>query len=315
MPANLPPKSARVRVWVADLSLAAVTLIWGVTFPVVQGALAGASPLTFNAVRMTLAGALLALLYRPRWRRLSRVTWWVGALLGFLLATGYGFQTTGLALTSASVSAFLTSMSVVLVPLLLALGWRRRIETCAWLGAGVAAVGIYLLVVAGRHSGAAASSLAGRGDALTLLCAVAFALHIITLGEWAPKLGYRDLAVMQIVFAAVFTWLFLPVVEVPRWHSSPRLWLALAVTSVLATAVAFSVQSWAQQFTPSTHTAVVFALEPVFAWMAAAWGWHQHLEPVQVAGALLILAAMAVVEIGKAGVNGTRGNAGTAGGL
>jgi len=304
--------SAGVRVWVADLALALVTLIWGVTFPVVQGALADASPLSFNAVRLSLAALLLAAVYQPKWRRLSPAAWRVGALLGFFLATGYGLQTAGLALAPAAVSAFLTSLSVVLVPLLLALGWRRRIEARVWVGAAAALLGIYLLVAAGASDGlgsAAATDAARRGDALTLLCAVAFALHIITLGEWAPKLGFRDLAVLQIGFAAVFTWLLLPAVDKPYWHPSPRLWVALAVTAVLATAVAFTVQSWAQQFTPSTHTAVVFALEPVFAWIAAAWGWHQRMLPMQVTGAILILAAMLVIEARPSPTADKRANA------
>ncbi|MGH9393158.1 MAG: EamA family transporter, partial [Terriglobales bacterium] len=122
-------------VWIADLALAGVTLIWGVTFPVVQAALGDAGPLSFNALRLSLAAILLALIYRPQWRRLPARAWSIWALLGLFLATGYGLQTAGLAYTSASVSAFLTSLSVILVPLLLALGWRRRLEPAAWLGA------------------------------------------------------------------------------------------------------------------------------------------------------------------------------------
>ena len=290
----------RARVWIADLALLAVTLVWGVTFPVVKAALADAGPLSFNAARLSLAALLLAAVYRPGWR-LPPATWGAGALLGLFLAGGYALQTAGLAHISPSISAFLTTLSVVLVPLLLAVAWRRRLAPTAWAGAGLALAGLYLLVAAPGAAAPAAVRGAGWGEALTLGCALAFALHIITLGEWAPKIGFRDLAVLQIGFAALFTWLALPLIETPHWHASPRLGLALAATAVLATAVAFTVQSWAQQFTPATHTAVVFAFEPVFAWLASALGWHERLRAPQLAGAVLIVAAMLVVEWRGAG--------------
>jgi drug/metabolite transporter (DMT)-like permease len=287
----------RRRIFLADAALLGVTAIWGVTFVVVKRALDDATPLLFNAVRLSLAAALLAAFYRPRWRRLPASLWLSSGALGACLATGYAFQTAGLTLTTPSKSAFITGLSVVLVPFLLALGWRRRLGAAVWAGSAMAAAGLYFLILAGAASRAGGSH---RGDWLTLACAFAFALHIALLGEFAPRFGFRDIAVLQIGFAAAFSWLAMPAVENPSWHSSPALWMALAVTAVLATAVAFTTQTWAQQFTPASHTAVVFAAEPVFAWLAALWGFHERLEPVQLAGAGLILAAMIVVEYGRA---------------
>ncbi len=297
MNATAPPgrssAPARVAAWRADAALLGVTLIWGLTFPVVKGALRDAGPLSFNALRFTLAAALLMALLRPRWRELAPATWCAGAVLGLLLAAGYGLQNAGLARISPSVSAFLTSTSVILVPLLLALGWRRALPPPTWLSALLALSGLTLLL-APAAGGAQTGSL--LGPALTLACAMAFALQIIALGEWAPRHGFRELAVLQIGFAAVFTWLGLPLAEAPRWHWTPRLGVALIATAALATALAFFVQSWAQQFTPASHTAVVFAFEPVFAWLAAMIGWHEHLRPPALAGAALIVVAMLVLE-------------------
>ncbi|MGH9518688.1 MAG: DMT family transporter, partial [Terriglobales bacterium] len=294
--ASTSPAVAR-RALAADAALLAVTLIWGVTFPVVKAALAAASPLVFNAARMTLAALLLVAVYRPGFARLRREVWIVGALMGLCLAIGYALQTAGLALISPSISAFLTSMNVVLVPLLLALGWRRRLGWPAWAGALLALLGLYFLLAP-----AAAASGNLLGESLTLACALAFAVQIVLLGEWAPRLGFRDLAVLQIVFAALFTWLGVPALsawEAPRWHPTPALLGAVAATAVLATALAFTVQSWAQQFTPAAHAAVVFAFEPVFAWLAALWFWHEGLAWLQLLGAALILAAMLATELIK----------------
>lgn len=290
--------------WVADLALLLVTLIWGVTFPVVKTALDAASPLCFNAARMSLAAGLLLAVYRPAPRRLTPALWGAGATLGFCLAAGYALQSAGLALTTSSKSAFITSFSVILVPLLLAGVWRRKLGGAVWWGTALALAGLYFLVAA---PGAAAALRPGAGDAwgeaLTGVCALAFAFQIVFLGEWAPRFRFGDLATLQIGFAALFTWIAIPAladVEPPRWHSRPELWLAVVATAVLATALAFTVQTWAQQFTPATHTAVIFASEPVFAWLASTLGWHEHLLPVQLAGAAMIVAAMLVVERGQA---------------
>jgi drug/metabolite transporter (DMT)-like permease len=277
----------------ADAALLAVTFVWGVTFPVVKAALADAQPLLFVAVRLSLAAGLLLAVYRPRLRQLGRGPWIAGAWLGLFLAGGYGLQTAGLTLTSPAAAAFLTSISVILVPLLLASLWRRQLPARAWICTGLALAGLYLLLAA---PGGGAGGASWRGNLLEALCALAFALHIVNLGEWSPRFGFRDLAVLQIAFAALFSWMLLPLGGPLHWSNSPRLWLALAITAVLATAVAFTVQSWSQQFTPASHTAVIFAAEPVFAWLAAAWGWGEALQPVQAAGALLIVAAMVWLE-------------------
>ncbi|MGH9466482.1 MAG: DMT family transporter [Terriglobales bacterium] len=301
MPAGPSTASqARPRAAASDAALLAVTLIWGITFPLVKSALRDADALSFCAVRLTLAALLLAAWYRLDWRRLPAATWVAGALLGLCLAAGYALQTAGLALTAPATAAFITSMYVVLVPLLLAGFWRRKLRPVVWACTGVVLLGLYLLV-APPVGGAATSSSAWRGEGLVALCALAFALQVVLLGEWAPRMKFRDLAVLQVVFAAVFSWFTLPLSTHPHWANTPRLWIAIAITAVLATAVAFTVQSWAQQFTPSTHAAVIFAAEPVFAWLASAIFWNEPLGKVQLIGAALVVLAIVGVE-GRANV-------------
>ncbi|MGH9535147.1 MAG: DMT family transporter [Terriglobales bacterium] len=283
-------------VWKADLALLAITAIWGATFLVVQGALGAASPLAFNAVRFTLAAALLAVVYRRELRALPAAVWGASAVLGLLLAVGFGFQTVGLEYTTAAKSAFLTGLSVVLVPFFVALLLRRRLGWNAYAGAGLALVGIYFLAFARSLSGGWGA--ANRGDALTLLCAVAFAAQIAAQGEFAPRHGFARLAVLQVAFAAGFTWAGVAWLEPMRleWRQ-PGLWAALAITAVLATAVAFTTQAWAQQFTPASHTAIIFAAEPVFAWLASLALGVQALLINQIVGAVLVLAAILLIEL------------------
>ncbi|MGH9526408.1 MAG: DMT family transporter [Terriglobales bacterium] len=283
-------------IWKADLALLAITAIWGATFLIVQGALTAASPLAFNAARFTLAGVLLALVYHRHLRQIPARVWGASALLGLLLAVGFGFQTEGLEFTTAAKSAFLTGLSVVLVPFLVALLWRRRLAWSAYAGAVVALGGLYFLAFARSLTGGWGT--VNRGDALTLLCAVAFAAQIAAQGEFAPRHGFIRLAVLQVFFAAVFSWGAAGLLEPIRlaW-SNPRLLEALAVTAVLATAVAFTVQSWAQQFTPASHTAVIFAAEPVFAWFTSLALGVEALLANQIVGAVLVVAAILVIEL------------------
>ncbi|MGH9412267.1 MAG: DMT family transporter [Terriglobales bacterium] len=288
--------SAKPRQALADGALLAITCIWGITFPLVKSALRDTNALSFVAVRMSLAAVLLIVGYRLDWRRIPLAAWSAGAVAGAFLAAGYALQTAGLALTSPSAAAFITGTMVVLVPLLLAAFWRRRLRSTAWWGALLALAGLYLLVAYPAAAQAAGSVRTWRGDAMVGGCAVAFALQIIWVGEWAPRVKVGDLAVLQILFAALFTWMMLPAVTTLQWHNTTYLWVAIAITAVLATAVAFAVQTWAQQFTPATHAVVIFAAEPIFATLASAIGWHEHLRAIQILGAALIVAAMVVVE-------------------
>ena len=302
-PLSCSAPSPRARVWEADLALVAVTAIWGLTFAVVKNALADASPLLFNAVRMVLAALLLAALYWRRLRGLAPGIWRAGAVTGLLMAAGYGFQTAGLAATTAAKSAFLTGLSVVLVPFLVALLLRQIPALSTWTGAVMALGGLYLLAFFPAGAGwRAAWQAPSPGDLLTILCALCFAGHIVALGHYSPRFSFQPLAVLMIAFCALFTCLSVPVLagmglEAPRLHFTPRLWGALLLTAALATAVAFTVQAWAQQFTPATHTAIVFSLEPVFG-LAGAVGWLQEsVSRQQLAGCGLILGAILLVEL------------------
>jgi drug/metabolite transporter (DMT)-like permease len=299
---QIPARSRSLR---AHILLIAVVAIWGSTFVIVKSALADVSPLLFNFIRMTLAFLCLALFYRGHFGRMNRRSLLAGAIVGACLAMGYQFQTAGLRLTTPSKSAFITGMVVVLVPLLsaipaLRLRGARTPQWNAWLGALVAFTGIVLLTTP-------AGSLLdfrsiGLGDLLTLGCALGFSLHVLALARLSPRVPFEQLAVLQVGFCAAFMAISLPLLEHP-WmrpsllHPSARVVVALLVTAVLATATAFTVQSWAQKYLPATHTALILALEPVFAWLTSFLFYGERLGRRGASGALLILAGIALTEL------------------
>ena len=271
------------------LALVAVTAVWGSTFVVVKDAVERMPVTDFLTWRFALA-AIAMLLLRPRAvASLGPAGRRAGLLLGVALGSGYLFQTLGLQHTSAAVSGFITGMFVVLTPLGAAVLLRQAPSAIAWLAVAVATVGLGLLSLRGLS--------VGTGELLTLGCAAAFALHIVGLGRWSSSYDAFGLAVVQLLAVAALC----AVVAVPGGLAAPpdaTVWGALLLTALAATALAFVVQTWAQAHLPPTRAAVVMTMEPVFAGLFAVVVAGERLGARTVAGALLVLAAMVLTEIG-----------------
>lgn len=285
----------------AHLLLIGVVLVWGCTFPLVKSALHDISPLLFNLLRMSLAAALMLATHPGTLRGLTRAELRLGATAGVFLALGYQFQTTGLAHTTPSKSAFLTGLVVVMVPLLnllprVAPPNAPKPGVAALTGAALAFLGLILLT---SQPGTGAAILSGMhlGEWLTLVCAIAFAAHLLTLAHAAPEVSARRLGTLQIAFAALVMLATLPLGGHPAFHLTGRAALALGVTAVLATAAAFTIQSWAQQILPPTHTALILTLEPVFAALTSLLFFHERFGPREFIGAVLILAGILLAEL------------------
>ena len=280
----------------ADLLLVACTLIWGASFVVVKGALADASVFAFLAIRFAVAASSLAILCFRDLRTLNGAALRAGAVMGCCMFGGYAFQTAGIELTTPSKAAFVTGVSVVLVPVFLGLFARQRIGRAIWAGALVAVAGLYYLTVPASGFGDL-----NRGDLLVLCGSVAFALHIIAIGRYARRHSPGVLNFLQVTMTLLMiclTWTVLAMAgrESFRVAWTARLLAAVLLTGVLATAVAFSVQVWAQQHTSSSHAAIVFTLEPVFAALTSFAFFRERLGLRALLGAALILAGILLAE-------------------
>lgn len=302
----------------AHLLLFAVVAAWGASFVLVKNAFRDISPMLFNFLRMAIAFLVLAILYRREWRSMRRRTLAAGAMVGLFLFLGYEFQSAGLRLTTPSKSAFLTGLTVVLVPMLAVVPALRRSDAPAprwntWMGALLAFAGIVLLTTqpALPAAGSAFTFIDlgsfSLGDGLTLGCSLAFALHIIAQdrileafpspqGAEEAAIPFQQLAVLQVGFSALAMGIAEPFLEKPRFHPSPTAVLAVAVASILCTAAAFTIQSWVQQFLPPTHLALIYAFEPVFAWFTSLLFLGQGMGARAALGALSILAGIAAAQ-------------------
>jgi drug/metabolite transporter (DMT)-like permease len=283
--------------WKVDGRLIAVALVWGATFVLVKRALADVSTLLFLTLRFSVAAVVLAVIFNKQFRRKefrasnTSASLLRGALAGLFLFGGYVLQTAGLKFTSASKAGFITGLYVPLVPLIGGLIDRKLPQLSELVGIAIACVGMFLLTVQRDILSI------GRGDLLVAGCAVAYAFHVVILGRFAPVSNISVLTVAQIATgallgAATFWW-----VEPVRIAWSPSVWVALAVTSLLATALAFFIQTWAQRWTSPTRTALIFATEPVFAWVTSYLIAGEVLSRRAGIGAALILGGILVVEL------------------
>lgn len=266
------------------LALLLTTLIWGATFPATKAALDQIPPLSFLLLRFLLGTVLVGVWLALVSRRLDRgrPVLAASAVATVFLFLGYTLQTVGLRYTGASNSAFLTALYVVFVPLLL-----RRFDGRVMLAAGVAVVGLWLLVKP--------SAGMNVGDLLTLGCAVAFAGHIICLERFtrlhdAPSMLLWQMAATTLLFVPIAWW-----EQAPDGAFAPTavLLIGLGVTGALATG-AFGVQMWVQKFLPAQQVALVFASEPAY----AAWlSWYFLGETLDLEGwigSALILSAVLI---------------------
>jgi drug/metabolite transporter (DMT)-like permease len=206
------------------------------------------------------------------------------------LTAGYVAQTIGLQHTTASNAGFITGLFVVLTPFFGAILFGMRVPRAAWLAAGVSALGLLLLSGAGGDFKLA-------GDGLELVCACSFAMHILVTGRAVKRFDVGALVAIQLTACGLFCLLIAAIagdLEPPR---GGEVWSALIVTALFASALGFLVQSYAQQYASPSRTALILAAEPAFAGLFGYLLQDDHLSAVAWTGALMILAAIVLVDI------------------
>jgi drug/metabolite transporter (DMT)-like permease len=140
-----------------------------------------------------------------------------------------------------------------------------------------------------------------QGDLFTLGAAVVFAFHIIFIEHATRTQGWQQITVVQVAVTALLMIMTVPIVEKVHVAWSPRVLWGIGITGILSLALSFAIQAWAQQFTPATHTALIFTLEPVFAWLTSFIFLGERLGTRAGVGAACILAGLLISEE-KAGV-------------
>ncbi len=276
------------RLWIS-LALVGVAVVWGGTFVMVKDAVASYPLYSFLGWRFAIAVVAFVAIFPKSIKRMSLGTAMVGMLAGALLTAGYVFQTWGLQDTSASKAAFITGMVVVITPVLQALVLRRPPRAITMAGVGLAVAGLWLL--SGDSGGGW-----NTGDTRVLLCALAYATHMIVLGSWGHDHDPTELTLVQLLTVAIVCGAIALATEPLSVPSGASLWIALLITGVLASAVAFWVQTVAQRYISPAKTALILISEPAFGGL---FGWlaGEALGVRGITGAALILGGMILAEL------------------
>lgn len=273
----------------ATLALLAMTACWGSTFFLTKDLLERVPVLDYLAVRFAIATVALFLIFPRALRATSAEARRHAVVLGVLYGIAQILQTAGLAHTAASVSGFITGMYVVFTPLLAAPLLKQRIGAFTWAAVGLAVVGLAVLTLSGFS--------VGYGEALTLVAAVLYALHIVGLGAWSTPAEAMGMAIVQLAVITVVCF----VVTVPDGIVLPGTtadWASVIYMAVFAAALALAGQTWAQAHLSPTRSAIIMSMEPVFAAFFAVWLGSEVLTARMLVGGGLVLTAMLIVEIG-----------------
>lgn len=279
----------------ADLLLLVTATIWGFAFVAQRVGMQHVGPFTYNGIRFALGSlSLLPFLLMTSRRKPARnqtvqqadlkTMLWGGALAGLVLFGGASLQQVGLVYTTAGKAGFITGLYVVIVPLL-GLFWRQRVEWGTWLGAVLAAVGLYFLSITRTLS-------ISPGDLLVLIGAFFWAVHVLLLGWLSPRMEALKLAFLQYTACSLLSLLTAALTETITVQGIIAAAMPILYGGVVSVGVAYTLQVVAQRHAHPAHAAILLSMETVF---AALGGWlilGETLSARAFLGCSLMLAGM-----------------------
>ncbi|MAC84502.1 MAG: EamA family transporter [Arcobacter sp.] len=276
----------------ADLLLLTVAIAWGVTFLMVQEAIESTPVYSFLFFRFGLATILMFFIAFKYLKQITKKTVLYGILLGTFLFSAFATQTFGLAYTKSSIVAFITGLNVICVPFLAFFIFKENVRRNVFIASLVAVFGLYLLTMSGELT-------LGFGEFLTLICAFLFALHIIFTGKYSKEVNVYLLVLFQLITVTVLSLVFSLSLDTTTFNLTYdyTFFKAVIVTAVFATVYAFLIQTYMQQFTTATKTAVIFTMEPVSASIYGYIAGGEILTSIQIGGAVLIIFATLIAEL------------------
>lgn len=275
----------------ADLSLLLVTIFWGAGFPATKIALQTMTPYYHIGMRFAIASLLLATLFHKKLKNLNKSLIKPALILSSLLFATYAFQTVGIQYTTASKSSFFSGLAVLIVPLFSIFYLKTKLELKTVIGVLTATIGLFLLSYSGGNLDF------NIGDFLTILCSICYAWQLILTGTYVQEHDATLLAIVQLIFVSVFGMIFAIILEpFPTGMSLPSFW-SLMFSAVLCTAFAFWMQTTAQKFTPASHIALIFTMEPVFGAITSFLVLGEVLGGRGIIGGMFIIAAMLISEL------------------
>ncbi|TCO69339.1 DMT family transporter [Marinisporobacter balticus] len=274
----------------ADLALLVVTLSWGISFILTKNSLDALATFNFLSIRFFIAGIICIVVFHKKILKIDKTTIKYGVLIGFTMFLGYAFQTAGLNYTTASKSAFISSLCVIFVPIFSALLLKKPPKLMAIAGVIFSTMGLALLTLDGNLS-------LNIGDFYSFLCAICFALQILAIAKYSAKADPINLAILQITVVCILSMLISFLFESPTIPTSKNVWIDIVSLSFFCTSGAFIIQNIAQKYTSTTHAALIFTGEPVFAAIFGYFIAGEILSTRGFVGGILIVSSILLVEL------------------
>lgn len=281
----------------SSLLLFLTATIWGFAFVAQSKGMDYVGPLTFNGVRAMLGGIVLipfvaAQSAKNRKKGIKadkRALFWGGLLCGIFLFLAGSFQQFGILYTSVGKSGFITAFYIVLVPIF-GLFLKRKTGALVWVSAVVALFGLYLLCIT-------EGLRVNLGDALTLVCAVLFAGHILVIDRFAAKADGVTLSMLQFFVNGVLACAAALIFEKPSLASILDAWAPILYAGVMSCGVAYTLQIIGQKGLEPSVASLILSLESCMAVLA---GWlllGQSLSPRELVGCAVMFAAIVLAQL------------------
>lgn len=281
----------------SNLLLLLTAIIWGLAFVAQRAGMEDIGPFAFNGIRFALGSlSLLPLIYFQRKRRkpLTRkakrkAMLQAGLITGLALFAGASLQQIGMVYTTAGNGGFITSLYVIIVPVL-GLFWRHKISKLTWIGGLLAVVGLYFL-------SATESFSLDLGDALVLVSAFFWAGHVLLIGHYSKKTDVLVLAALQFTLVAVLSLLVSFLIETTHWANVQAAAIPILYGGLMSVGVAYTLQVIAQQKAQPAHAAIILSLESLFAAIGGILILNEALSFRIALGGVLMLAGVIVSQL------------------
>lgn len=281
--------------------LTLTALIWGVAFVAQSEGMNYVGAFTFNACRFILGGLVLVpcifflrkgngvQLNREEQKRQRKTGVIGGVCCGIFICLGSTLQQFGIAQTTVGKAGFITSLYIIIVPVL-GLFLRKNVGLNIWVSVAIAAAGMYLLCITEGFS-------ISRGDFLVFLCAIGFSLHILVIDYFSPKADGVVISCVQFFTAGIISSVFMFLFERPTWEAVMAAWAPVLYAGVMSCGVGYTLQVIAQKDVEPTIASLIMSMESVFSLLA---GWvllGQKMSPKELSGCVLVFGAIILAQV------------------
>jgi len=291
--------NSKITSFAASVGLLLTAAIWGFAFVIVKDSLDYVGPMYMVAIRYSIAAVVMSLIFIKKWKLLNRHTLFQGMITGLLLFIAYAVQTVGCNYTTAGKNAFLTTVYVILIPFITWIMYKKRPGWFVFVAAVLSLTGIGLLAL-----GTGDTKGINKGDILTILCGLFFALHIVYTEKYNLKgTDPLFLTMLQFIFSAIFGWIFAPIFDGSFSANvvlSSRVIFSMLYLGLFSTMICFSLQNLGLKYVPSSLASLFLSFESVFGVLFSTLLLHELLTPRMLTGCILIFGAIVLAENGHA---------------